>query len=148
MKNAELMLFRASPEFGPFNTWDVPHFDPLGPVELIAMAIRNRFAEPLRWSRYAESGWIFAEGRDDGRIVDLMFRAAGNGEVEYLVVRKADGPTLVKLLETLELNFVFDPSRNKYLDPYRCDAGGQPLVAKGVYELTFERRPVFEGPAI
>ncbi len=141
MKNAELMLFRASPEFGPFNGWEVPHFDPLGTVALVTMAIRNRCAEPLRWSRYAESGWIFAEGHDDGRTIDLMFRAASHGEVEYLVVRKADGPTLVKLLEALELNFVFDPVRNKYLDPYRCDAGGQPLVAKGVYELTVERRP-------
>ncbi len=141
---AELMLYRASPEFGPFNTWDVPHFDPLGKVEFVAMVIRNLYAEPLRWSRYAETGWVFAEGSDAGKPIDLMFRAAAHGEVDYLVIRKADGPTIVRLLEALDLNFVFDPSRNKYLDPYRCDAREQPLIAKGVYELTVARRPVRE----
>lgn len=138
------MLYRASPEFGPFNTWDVPHFDPLGSVEKVAAAIRHVYAEPLRWSRYADTGWVFAEGQDAGKPVDLMFRAAGHGEVDYLVVRKADCPALVRLLEALALNFVFDPARNKYLDPYRCDAADRPLVAKGVYELTIARRPAGE----
>lgn len=137
----ELMLFRASPEFGPFDRWDAPHFDPLGKVEEVAYVIRGLHAEPLRWSRYADTGWVFAEGLDGGRPVDLMFRAAAHGEVDYLVVRKADGPALVRLIEALDLNFVFDPARGRYLDPYRCDEAGQPLVAKGVHELTIARRP-------
>lgn len=143
-KTTELMLFRASPEFGPFDRWDAPHFDPLGTVEALALRIRGLYADPLRWSRYAETGWVFAEGRDGDRPVDLMFRAAGHGQVDYLVARHADGPGLVRLAEALELNFVFDPARGRYLDPYRCDAAGQPLVAKGVYELTVARRPVLD----
>lgn len=137
----EYMLYRAPPEFGPFDRWEDPHFEPLGRVEVIGLAIKNLFAEPLRWSRYDEGGWIFAEGSEDGRPVDLMFRAAAHGQVDYLVIRKADGPTIVKLVEFLELNAVFDPVAKKYLDPYRCDDKGQPLVAKGVYALTPERRP-------
>lgn len=136
------MLYRASPEFGPFNTWDAPHFDPLGTPADVTLALRQLYAAPLRWSRYADSGWIFAEGTDAGRPVDLMFRAAAHGQVDYLVVRKADGPALVKLVEALAANFVFEPERARYLDPYRCDLAGEPLVARGVYELTPARRPV------
>lgn len=140
----ELMLYRASPEFGPFAGWDGPHFDSLGSVETVTRAIRAVYADPLRWSRYAETGWVFAEGQSAGRPVDLMFRAAAHGGVEYLVVRKADGPMLVRLVEALALNFVYDPVAAKYLDPYRSDAGGRPLVARGVYELTEARRPPLE----
>jgi hypothetical protein len=139
---AELMLFRAPPEFGAFNTWEASHFESIGRVEVVAAAIRALFAEsPLRWSRYDESGWIFAEGKDQGRTIDLMFRAAEHGGVDHLVARKADSVTLVKLVEMLELNFVFDPARGKYLDPYRCDVAGQSLVTNGVYPLTEARRP-------
>ncbi|WP_295686505.1 hypothetical protein [uncultured Nevskia sp.] len=139
---SEYMLYRARPQFGAFNTWQNPHFEPLGTVEVLAVAIRNLFATPLRWSRYDEGGWVFAEGKDDGHTIDLMFRAATHGAVDYLVIREGDGPTIVKLVEWLDLNFVFDPVRNKYLDPYHCDEAGQPLIAKGLYELTAERRLV------
>lgn len=136
----DLMLFRAAPAFGAFESWDAAHFEPLGRVEVVAAAIRALFASPLRWSRYEDSGWIFAEGRDGGQIIDLMFRAAAHGGVDHLVARKATGATLVKLVEMLDLNFVYEPVTKKYLDPYRCDADGFPLVAKGVYALTEERR--------
>ncbi len=59
------------------------------------------------------------------------------------MIRKGDGPTIVKLVEWLDLNFVFDPSRNKYLDPYHVDETGRPLAAKDLYELTAERRLAF-----
>jgi len=135
------MLFRAPPEFGAFNTWDGAHFESIGRVEVVAAAIRGLFASPLRWSRYDESGWIFAEGRDEGRAVDLMFRAAAHGGVEFITARNADGPTIVKLVEMLDLNFVFDPAAAKYLDPYRCDAANRPIAAKGVFALTEANRP-------
>lgn len=135
------MLFRASPEFGPFDRWDAPHFDPLGSVDVVAQVIRDIHAQPLRWSRYAETGWVFAEGESAGRPVDVMFRAAAHGGVDYVVVRKADGPALVRLVEALAANFVFDAAAAKYLDPYRCDSTGRPLVARGVHELTEARRP-------
>lgn len=137
----ELMLYRARPEFGPFAGWELSHFESLGSVEAVALAIRSLFETPLRWSRYEDSGWIFAEGRDGEHTVDLMFRAAAHGGVDYLVCRKAVGATIVKLVELLELNFVYDPATAKYHDPYRCDASGAPLAAKGLYALTAERRP-------
>lgn len=137
----ELMLYRARPEFGPFAGWELSHFESLGSVEAVALAIRSLFEAPLRWSRYEDSGWIFAEGLDGDRVVDLMFRAAAHGGVDYLVCRKAVGATIVKLIEFLDLNFVYDPAAAKYHDPYRCDAEGEALVAKGLYALTAERRP-------
>ncbi|GAC1631314.1 MAG: hypothetical protein NVS9B10_24620 [Nevskia sp.] len=137
----EFMLFRARPAFGPLHRWNESHLEAIGRVEVVTAAIRNLFASPLRWSRYDETRTIFALGDDDGRCVDLMYSASAGGEVDFIVARKAEGATLVRLVEMLELNFVFDPERAAYLDPYRCDARGNAFVAKGVYELTAERRP-------
>lgn len=135
------MLLRARPEAGAVNTWREAHFEPIGAEAEVVAAVRALFPAPLRWSRYDDSGWIFAQGDDAGRGVDLMFRAGPDGQVAYLVARKTDGPTLVKLVERFRLNYVFDPARAAYLDPYRVDAAGASTVADGVYELTPARRP-------